>query len=247
MRAAMKRRSLPATCSACTCATRTGTASAPRWHDLHETGIGGVKEAIVEIFGEARSAASSSRAGPIASSASRRPNRPAASTLRPRPWSSCPRPRRPTSRSTRTATSASRSSAPRGPAARASTRPTRPSGSRAFPAASSWRSRTSEASSKQGQGDGDPARPAPGPGAVPAARGGLDDAPLARSGPAIDRTRSGPTTSRRTGSPITASAWTSRTCPACSTATWTGCWRRSAPPTRPSGSPPWPSSDGGRS
>src|SRR4051794_10093039 len=50
----------------------------------------------------APTASSSSRAARTACSASRRPSRRAASTPRPRPWQSCRRPRRSTSRSTRT-------------------------------------------------------------------------------------------------------------------------------------------------
>ena len=69
--------------------------------------------------GRAPTAGSSTRAASIASSASRRPSRAAASTPRPRPSRCCRRPTRSTSTSTRTRTCASRSSAPRVPAASA--------------------------------------------------------------------------------------------------------------------------------
>ena len=92
--------------------------------------------------------ASSSRAGPTASSAFRRPNRRAGSTPRPRPSSSCPRSRRPRSRSTRSATCGSTSSARPAPAGSRSTRPTRRSGSPTCRRASSSRSRTRRASTR---------------------------------------------------------------------------------------------------
>ena len=57
--------------------------------------------------------------------------------------------------------------------------------------------------------------------AAEAARGGIRRRGGRWSARATGRTRSGPTTSRRTGSPITGSARPSTTCPASWTATWT--------------------------
>ena len=121
----------------------------PEVMSLNETGIGGVKEAIVEIQRRRRVlAASSSRAATTASSGSRPRSPRAGSTPRRRRSSSCPRPRRSRSRSTRRRTSGSTSSARPGRAASRSTRPTRPSGSPTSRPASSSRSRTRRASTR---------------------------------------------------------------------------------------------------
>jgi len=136
---------------------------------LHETGIGGVKEAVVEIFGEGAFSRLSSRARPPGPADPRdRVLRPHPHVHRDRGWS-CPRRRRPTCRSTR-ARPADRGQAflrPRRPGRQhdrlgradhpPAERPGRRDPGRAQPA------------QEQGQGDGDPARPAPGPGALPAA------------------------------------------------------------------------------
>ena len=79
---------------------------------LNETGIGGIKEAIVEIARRRRLQPPQVR-GRRASRPARPGDRvaPAGSTPRPRPSPSCPRPTRSRSRSTRTGTSGSTSSA----------------------------------------------------------------------------------------------------------------------------------------
>ena len=75
---------------------------------------------------------------------------------------------------------------------------------------------------EQGQGDGRPARAAADREQRKAARGRVGRCGAAWSARASGRRRSGPTTSRRTGSPTTASGSTCTTCPASSTATSTG-------------------------
>ena len=78
-----------------------------------------------------------------------------------------------------------------------------------------------EPAQEQGQGDLGPALAAVRPPAAEAARGGFGRPAGRWSGRATGRTRSGPTTSRRTGSPTTGSARPSTTCRASWTATST--------------------------
>jgi protein subunit release factor A len=96
----------------------------PELLSLNETGIGGIKEAIIQSTATAPTAASSSRAASIASSASPPPSRRGGSTPPPRPSSSCQRSTRSRSTSTRSGTCGSTSSAHPGPAGSRSTRPT---------------------------------------------------------------------------------------------------------------------------
>ena len=147
--AARRRRCSPASCCGCTCATPTRTRFTAEVLHLNETGIGGVKEAIVEIDGDGAYSRLKFeggvhrvqrvpvdrvvRADPHVDGDGRRDARGRRGRDR---------------RSTRSGTSGSTSSARRARAASRSTRPTRPCGSPTCRPASSSRSRTRRASTR---------------------------------------------------------------------------------------------------
>ena len=115
---------------------------------LNETGIGGIKEAILEVTGDGAYSRLKFEGGVHRVQRVPRRSRAAASTRAPRPSSSCPRSTRSRSTSTRRRTSGSTSSGAPGRAASRSTRPTPPSGSRTSRRGWWSRSRTRRASTR---------------------------------------------------------------------------------------------------
>jgi peptide chain release factor 1 len=112
----------------------------------NESDLGGYKEVVLRIEGEASTRRSSSSPAATACSACRPPRRRGASTPAPAPWRCCPSPMKRRRCSSTRPSCASTPSAPVAPAASTSTRPTRPCASPTCPPAWWPNARTTAAS-----------------------------------------------------------------------------------------------------